>query len=154
MGTTYVSPEILTQGFTYAFKVQARNQVGYGDFSSEVSILAAQIPDQPEAPTTSISGDSVVVSWQLPDNRGSPITAYTVRVRESDSLTFTEDALNCGGTDQTIVLNRECSVPISVLRAAPFNLPWGSNIHAKVSAINAYGSSTESDAGNGAIMLT
>jgi hypothetical protein len=37
---------------------------------------------------------------------------------------------------------------------SPFSIQWGSDIYAKVSAINLYGSSTESDAGNGAIILT
>jgi hypothetical protein len=35
----------LTEGHTYAFKVEARNSVGYSDLSAEVSILAAQLPD-------------------------------------------------------------------------------------------------------------
>lgn len=33
-------------------------------------------------------------------------------------------------------------------------MPWGSSIYAKVIAINYYGASVESDAGNGAIILT
>ena len=47
-----------------------------------------------------------------------------------------------------------CTVPVTALRAAPFSLEWGTNIHATVTAINAYGSSTESAAGNGAIITT
>lgn len=31
----------LASGETYKFKVQARNVIGYGDFSEELSILAA-----------------------------------------------------------------------------------------------------------------
>jgi len=37
----------LTPGLTYQFKVQARNLYGFSEFSSTVSILAAQIPDAP-----------------------------------------------------------------------------------------------------------
>ena len=37
----------LTQGRLYNFKIQARNSVGYGPFSDEISILAAEIPGQP-----------------------------------------------------------------------------------------------------------
>jgi len=40
------------------------------------------------------------------------------------------------------------------LVSAPFNLPWGSSIYAVVKAINAYGSSAVSPAGNGAVILT
>lgn len=38
--------------------------------------------------------------------------------------------------------------------AAPFNLPWGSSVYAKIVATNAYGNSLSSDFGNGAIILT
>jgi hypothetical protein len=41
-----------------------------------------------------------------------------------------------------------------VLRAAPYNLAWGSSIHAIYSATNYYGTSVDSADGNGAIILT
>ena len=47
-----------------------------------------------------------------------------------------------------------CTVPVTSLRAAPFSLEWGTNVHANVAAINAYGSSITSVAGNGAIIST
>jgi hypothetical protein len=47
-------------------------------------VLAAQLPDQPSPPTTSIAGSNVNILWELPEIRGSPITAYTIKVRESD----------------------------------------------------------------------
>jgi hypothetical protein len=81
---SYTTSITLIEGHTYAFKVKARNSVGYGELSSEVSILAAQIPEQPSAPTTTIDGDDVVITWDLPDINGSPITAYTITIRESD----------------------------------------------------------------------
>lgn len=49
---------------------------------------------------------------------------------------------------------QSCSVKVSTLRSAPFNLPWGSGIIAKVIAFNSYGDSPESNPGNGAIMIT
>ena len=48
----------------------------------------------------------------------------------------------------------ECSISVQILRSTPFNLPWGSNIHAKVVATNLYGDSIESEVGNGALMIT
>lgn len=39
----------LTPGTTYSFVVQARNLVGYSEYSNPVSIKAAQIPDAPES---------------------------------------------------------------------------------------------------------
>jgi hypothetical protein len=44
-------------------------------------------------------------------------------------------------------------VPISVLISAPYNLPYGSSIHVRVTATNLIGSSTYGE-GNGAIILT
>ena len=43
--TEYTTSVTLTQGQTYTFKVKARNSVGFGQYSAEVSILAAQVPD-------------------------------------------------------------------------------------------------------------
>jgi hypothetical protein len=40
------------------------------------------------------------------------------------------------------------------LKAAPFELPWGASVYAKLKANNIKGESLESDAGNGAIIKT
>lgn len=45
---------LLTAGTTYSFKVYARNSQGYSLGSNPVSILAAQVPDTPSAPITTI----------------------------------------------------------------------------------------------------
>jgi len=49
----------LTQGQSYSFRVQSRNAYGFcgehgfsAEFSNEITVLAAQIPDVPAAPTT------------------------------------------------------------------------------------------------------
>jgi hypothetical protein len=49
----------LDPGTTYNFKVQARNVYGLSDYSAEVLILAAQIPDATAAPTTIVLGSNV-----------------------------------------------------------------------------------------------
>jgi hypothetical protein len=64
------------------------NSVGYSLYSNEISVLAAQIPNQPVAPTTSIVGQSVQISWTPPDNRGSVILSYVVMIGTSNGLTF------------------------------------------------------------------
>lgn len=48
---------------------------------------------------------------------------------------------------------RSCNVPISTLIVAPFNLLWGVDVYATVTAVNVYGSSLVSPAGNGAKIL-
>ena len=46
-----------------------------------------------------------------------------------------------------------CTIPITVLREAPYNIPWGGGIYAKVQAFNSYGDSFFSNDGKGAIIF-
>ena len=54
----------------------------------------------------------------------------------------------------SIIQSTRCDIKVSLLKAAPFNLPWGASVHAKVIATNAFGDSLSSEAGNGAIIIT
>jgi hypothetical protein len=63
----------LTVGVTYKFKVQARNEYGLSDYSSEVLILVAQLPDTPVAPTTEVVAANVLIEWTPPSSQGSAI---------------------------------------------------------------------------------
>lgn len=96
----------------------------------------------------------MVVSWVAPNSGGSPITAYRIMIRYSDSVTFAQALTNCDGSQSAIVTAKSCSIPIAVLNSAPFNLAWGSSVYAKVSAINAYGESAMSTVGNGGLLIT
>ena len=78
----------LTKGSTYQFKVEARNMYGFSVSSNTVSILAAQVPDQPTAPTTTWIPDNIIVTWYIPDSGGSPITGFKVFLRQSDNITY------------------------------------------------------------------
>ena len=131
----------LTAGRTYNFKVEARNSVGYSGESIELGILAATVPGQPSIPSTSISDANVAISWAVPDDGSAPILGYVILIRQEDGITFTEDSVNCDGSNASIVSAHACAVPISRLRANPYNLPWGSSIYVKVSAINIQGES-------------
>jgi hypothetical protein len=116
--------------------------------------VAAQLADAPVEPTTVTNQATIVVNWSLPYNGATSITSYTITLRESDELTYTEALVPCDGTSTTIIASRTCTIPVSVLRAEPFNTEWGSSIFVKVSANNMIGSGPFSVAGNGAIMLT
>jgi hypothetical protein len=54
---------------------------------------------------------------------------------------------------QTVVTNMNCSIPLSTLTAAPFNLVLGQIIYVKIIAYNAYGYSTESTIGGGVVIV-
>jgi hypothetical protein len=145
----------LYSGVTYKFKVKARNSVGYGDLSQEIAILAAQIPDIPNAPTTTISDRwNVVIDWTAPYNGGTPITSYTIEIRTTDAQVYAIDSTDCNGADSTIMAETQCTVLVSTLRAAPFSLTWGASVYAKITATNYLGDSIVSLVGNGAIILT
>lgn len=96
----------------------------------------------------------MIIRWVAPDNGGSPITHYTIHIRESDAVTFSTELTECDGTDTTIRDGTECSVYVYLLKAAPFELPWGTDVHAKITAWNFYGNYGASEVGNGAIITT
>ena len=144
----------LTTGVWYKFKVQARNEIGYGDFSEELEIRAAQPPDTPAKPVTSWSPDDVTITWSEPAINGDEITSYTILIRGEDSATYYTETNDCDGSDALIISSQQCSINVSHLRAAPFNLPWGTNVHAKIIASNTKGDSIESNPGKGAIITT
>ena len=64
------------------------------------------------------------------------LTGYIVEIQKSD-LTFTTYT-GCVGTATT------CTIAISDLKAAPYNLLVGSNVSAKIIATNAIGNSEAS----------
>jgi hypothetical protein len=78
------------------------------------------------------------------------VTGYTITIKQTDN-NFSSDTVNC---DMTLSTDTVCSVPVSVLRNAPYSLAWGSSVYAKVIATNIYGDSVVSNEGNGAIITT
>jgi hypothetical protein len=73
-------------------------------FSDEVIIRAARIPDPPSGVNTfiiapNVNVDDMVISWTVEYDGGSPIIAYTILIREGDEISFSEDAVNCEGTE-------------------------------------------------------
>ena len=110
-------------------------------------------PAAPLAPTTSLNtSNDVTFAWNSPNNCGSTITAYTVLIRKGDEVTYSTETANCDGSSAAIVTARRCTIPISVLMAAPFNLAFGKSVYARISATNTVGTSAYSPAGNGAVI--
>jgi hypothetical protein len=72
-------------------------------------------------------------------------------IQTSDGVIFKEDLTDCNRlTVPTLI----CTVPVASLITTPYSIAWGEHIYAKISAINIYGNSLLSDAGNGAIIIT
>ena len=66
LSTAYLATD-LVPGTIYKFKVQARNSYGLSEFSSELSLLAAFIPEIPSKPQSSVIDDQVIIEWAAPD---------------------------------------------------------------------------------------
>jgi len=66
-------------------------------------------------------------------------------------MTYSTELTHC---DASLSTATTCTIPVGVLRASPFNLPWGSSVYAKLFATNIYGNSEMSSEGNGAIITT
>lgn len=75
-------------------------------------------------------------------------------IRTNDDTTYAEELTYCNGSQQSVIDDKYCMIPVSVLRAAPFSLDWGDSVYAQVFATNIKGDSLTSEAGNGAIIVT
>jgi titin len=137
MATSYTATG-LTTGDTYSFRYSVRNDVGWSANPSPVlTTYAAVIPGQISAPTTTISGLDVAISWTAPSAGGLPITQYKVYIRSSIS-TFELDSASCNVAVTT------CSVPLLTLQASPFDLALGDLVQARIRAVNLVGESVDS----------
>ena len=145
----------LTAGASYNFRLRTRNAVGFSSYSTVFTTIAATVPSQPIAPTTTLSGDSanVVIAWTLPtDLGGLPTSSYIVEIKTS-TATFEKDLTNCNAeTSSSILSSRSCTIPVAALRSSPFNLVDSASVTARVTATNSIGSSAVSLEGNGAVL--
>ena len=64
---------------------------------------------------------------------------------------FEEELSYCNAeSDSNIISGRSCTIPVAILRAAPFNLAYFASVTARITSINSLGESTSSDEGSGA----
>ena len=153
--TTYTITTGITTGSTYQFKIKAVNKWGTGSFSpTNLSVLAASVPLQMTSPVTSIqaSDGGVKIDFIKPDERGSPITAYKIEVKDSLG-SFKQDLVNCDGSLSSIVTSLSCVIPMSSLRGLTFNLAFSALVEARVTAVNSIGESTPSEVDSSATTI-
>jgi hypothetical protein len=127
----------VTAGSTYNFKYRASNIYGFGPFSSISSIVAASLPDKPSNVITTINGLNVRVGWSMPFSQGSPITQFTVQIKQKDG-TFSTDS---GCSTATVVTNSYCDITLLSIQASPYLLIQDDVIVAQVSSTNSLGTS-------------
>ena len=121
------------------------NKHGWGPFSTGIAIIAASVPQQVSAPTFSIVSDTNVrIAWLVPNNGGNPISAYSIVIQQSDGTTYSSMNSYCSGSSPTVISNRYCDIPMTALRASPFNLVKNQLVVAQVAAINGIGTGSYS----------
>jgi len=65
------------------------------------------VPATPVAPTTSVLGNKVIISWVAPNNNGADIVSYSIQIRQANG-SFTPDLTNCNGANAGILGLRTC----------------------------------------------
>jgi len=139
----------IESGASYLVRYRARNVHGWSvGYSPELTIVAASVPSAPTDVETANSAapvtTAVVVAWTAPADLGGAapiaITAYRVLLRHSDGATFSASPSGSGCNPTApldvaqVVSDASCTVEMSVLRGAPYNLPQGALVVAKVEA--------------------
>jgi hypothetical protein len=82
---------------------------------------------------------------------GAEILGYRVYIRQLD-LTYSEQLEYCDGSNLQSLTTQECTVPLSVLTASPYDLNLGNAVYVTVIAYNMYGDSETSPVGSGAVI--
>lgn len=84
----------LTNGFSYAFKINSKNGVGTSpdsniDSATPTSSQTTSVPNQVRKVVATPSDGQVLLSWIEPSDNGLPISSYTVKVSKKGSNVYT-----------------------------------------------------------------
>jgi hypothetical protein len=147
--TQYTATD-LTFGVTYKLRMEARNSYSFSVYSEEIELYCGFKPEPPTVVSTTNVADEVMLAWNAPVDNGATVTAYRIFIVQHDGVTYSEETVQCVGTDPTLVSTRECVVPLTLLRAAPYSLVLDDEIYIKIISINSFGESEYSTPGNNA----
>jgi hypothetical protein len=135
VGTEQYTATGLTGGVTYVYRVAAVNLHGAGVASSTLSALAAQVPDQPAAPTTTQVATGISVAWVEPEDNHLTILEYEISVADSTG-TLQVDATLCDGSSSSVISDLYCIIPMASLTSSPYSLTVDTLIEFAVRARN------------------
>jgi hypothetical protein len=60
-----------------------------------------------------------VLAWTAPDDNEDGITAYQILIQQDNTI-FSEETVDCDGSQVSIVAAADCSVPLTTLRGNPY----------------------------------
>ena len=77
----------LQPGHTYQVLVRVGNRIGFGPWSSPLTVTtAASVPNAPNKPDlTAKSSSQIYVEWREPTNNGAPVTKYQLEMSNGAS---------------------------------------------------------------------
>lgn len=84
----------LTNGRNYVFRVSAINELGMGTFTQKTNAIkpAITVPGTPNSVSYSyvsrVGGSDFLLSWNAPDDGGSPITGYSIKTSTDRGATW------------------------------------------------------------------
>ena len=157
LGTNYVFSLNVNPGDTYKVRVRAHNLHGWGEWSSTSIILSTGVPDKPDPPATIINNLNIKVSWQDPPHNFEAIDRYQILFKHKTGDGFSEEIINCDGTNQIIFIRKTCEIPVALFISNDYNfkLEAGDLVIVKVAAHNSNGWGEFSDVNvDGAIIET
>ncbi len=99
-GATMYKDEGLAPGMRHYYVLAARNSMGRGPWSDEMSVMTETgNPDAPMLTAVATGADSIQLSWTVPDSNGATITGYQlVRWDNADPGDWEGDNLLTGAT--------------------------------------------------------
>jgi hypothetical protein len=123
---TYVKAT-LTPGNTYHFQVRGVNKYGNGAFSSKLTVVAAQKPDKPDAPTVTLIDKQVKIAFTTPASYSLTVSKYQIILIDKDGA-YVEVTSLCDGAESTIASQKYCLIAMTSLTETPLSLPFEASI--------------------------
>ena len=112
------------------------------------------VPDPVTNVVTTLSTDQfgITITWDAYVDNGAAIDSASIYIQEVNG-SYSLETTSCDGTQSSIYTTRTCTIPMSTLRASPFNLVVLDQVYAKVQAHNSYGWSTLSSVSTGVAVI-
>ena len=84
LGTDNTQTVDVLAGYSYNFTVRAHNAHGWGEESDITVIVAAQSPETPDSPSSTVHNHFVKISWIAPYENSAPIIGYRIYISDAD----------------------------------------------------------------------